>query len=483
MSRQRITPGTVGPVAVVPLALDDEGTEVVIPKPVVDGEEREYPRGLKVGQPVKIETPHGILEFVPTRWRGLARSVDVDGTTHMSRRWRGTRAAAEAATTRAGEQWLASRTAGRTKAAASAAAEADGDVTTTVGDLVRVALDGPGVARLKDGTQQDYQDVVPYIVGHPIAAMLPRDVGVSDVKALLLAVAHDHGSSTAKNAKAILNHALNLAVEDRRMHVPMNPGKHIEKGAIPTVIVRESKLDHTLAPSNDEVEQLLRQLHADPEAGPMIGPRKVSKAAGRHINGKDIADLVTFIFATGCRRGEASAVRWSDLDLTETVTVRTNGGRVVMFGSVRIDGTVRTLKGVGTVRQERTGDQPGTKNETSDRHVPLAADVVQVLRDRAAVFGIDLANPSATPVFGSPQFPDRFRDQRGLSRAIATLFDKHGLEYARAHAGRKWRVTSLYEQGVALHKIADFVGHKTLSVTAGYLGKRRQMDDDVLAVL
>jgi hypothetical protein len=95
MPRARIAPGTVGPVAVVPLGYDasfDDRAEVTIPRPSTDaGDALNYPKGIKVEQPVKVETANGIREYVVTRWRGLARAVDLDGTTCMVRRWAPTR--------------------------------------------------------------------------------------------------------------------------------------------------------------------------------------------------------------------------------------------------------------------------------------------------------------------------------------------------------------------------------------------------------
>ena len=78
--RQRISPGTVGPVAVVPVGTTDGSREQVIPAPLADDDSRlPYPPGWKVGRNVKVPTPDGVALFSVTRWRGLARVVDDAG--------------------------------------------------------------------------------------------------------------------------------------------------------------------------------------------------------------------------------------------------------------------------------------------------------------------------------------------------------------------------------------------------------------------
>jgi hypothetical protein len=82
VDRAPIPPGAIGSIAVVPLgydATDEERREVTVPRPsTAGGDKLDHPNGLKVGQSIKIETPDGVREFVPTRWRGLARIVDTE---------------------------------------------------------------------------------------------------------------------------------------------------------------------------------------------------------------------------------------------------------------------------------------------------------------------------------------------------------------------------------------------------------------------
>lgn len=462
MSRERIAPGSVGDVSVVPmghLASDESQAEVVVPRPLTDaGERLEYPRGLRVGDSVKIPTPDGVEEYVLTRWRGLARAIDTDGKAHQIRRWRPTKAAAKSATEGAGKAKLAQLAQDRE---AQQIASEQGDVDTTVSSLVDQYLAGPAFARLATRTRLNYTYAAGHVKGHSVGAALPRDVDVAAVRGFLVDMAEDHGTGGAKHARAVLRASLDLAIGVTALRVPTNPVLGA-RASIPDKMVRQTGIDHDRAPTDGEVKNLLSGLYRDPEARPMSGPRQGARGTTT-VSGKDVADLSAVMFATGARIGEVSALRWSDFDPERK--------------SISISGTCLSVPGQGTIRQE------ATKTKGSTRTVPLAPWALGALNRRARRFGIDMKNPPVTPIFGSPQHPDRWRDQANLARAIRELFTRHGIDWARGHAARKWRVTSLAERGVPTHKIADLVGHEAIATTLGYLGRGRQTDDDVVAAL
>jgi integrase len=470
MPRQRIISGTVGPVSVVPLGYDtsdSDQTEVTIPRPSTrGGETLPYPKGMKVGSAVKVELPDGVREYVVRRWRGLARAVDIDGTEHMIRRWRDTRAAAEAATRVAGEAKLRALDGEREAAASAAASDAQGDVATTVADLVAVAITSPAFVKLAPRTRDNYRYASGHITDHPLGAMLPRNVDVAAVRRFLVDTATAHGKGGAKHSRALLVRALDIAVETAAMRTPFNAASGV-RNAIPSIVVRQLGIDHKRAPTDDEVRKLLAGLTRDPEARAMYPGTARRKSphgqAGTLINGKDVADLAAVLFASGGRLGEIAALRWCDFDPEA--------------GTVSISGTLVARPESGTTRQE------GTKTKGSARVVPLTPWALAALLRRARRFGVTTTDGSKTPIFGSPQHPQRFRDYRNLTRSVATLFARHGVDFARGHAARKWRITSLVEKGVPIHMVADVVGHVSIATTNGYLGRGRQTDDAVLVAL
>lgn len=468
MPRERIPTGSVGDVSVVPLgylASDEAQTEAVIPRPLNDaGDRLDYPKTLKVGSSAKIPTLDGVEEWVVTRWRGLARAVDVDGKAHQIRRWRETKAAAKAATEAAGREKLVEL--GRERANHEAAL-AQGDVETTVSTLVDQYLASPKFARLASRTKINYRYAAAYVKDHSIGSTLPRDVDVAAVRSFLVDMAREHGAGGAKHARAVLRASLDLAIGVTALRVPVNPVVGAS-ASIPAHKKRQTTIDHDRAPTDEEVNTLLSGLTRDPEARamyPAAQRRQRSRAGhtGEVVNGKDVADLSAVMFATGARIGEVSALRWCDFNPERK--------------TISISGTCTSVPGTGTIRQE------STKTKGSTRVVPLAPWALAALNRRARRFGIDMTKPPESPIFGSPQFPDRWRDQANLARAVRDLYSRHGLDWARGHAARKWRVTSLAERGIPTHKIADLVGHDAIATTLGYLGRGRQTDEDVVAAL
>jgi hypothetical protein len=125
---------------------------------------------VKLGASLTIATPDGVREYMPTRWRGVARALDLDGSEYMIRRWRSTKAAAENATRDAGMRRLADLARARAEAQSAENADAQGDLETTVADLVDQYLASPRFARLasKPGRTTD----VP-----PTESILMRSVG------------------------------------------------------------------------------------------------------------------------------------------------------------------------------------------------------------------------------------------------------------------------------------------------------------------
>jgi len=438
-----LAPQTAGTVAVVLPArpTDGPGGETVVPDQVYATAAAR--RGWRIGVVFAIESDGRTVSYFATRWRGLVRVADADGNIHMVRRWTKSRASADAQTREAGLALLTQFERNRVEAEKISLGRAAGDRTTSVWDLIEHAFCTPSFAKLAPKTQQDYRYAARLIAGTPLASMLPRDVDVAAIRRFMPQCAAEHGSGGAKHARAVLSRAMNIAVETANMRTPFNPVL-LARDAIPTVSVRKTGLDHRRAPTDPEVEALLAALRSDPEANPMIPgvarPKSQHGAAGTApVNGKEVADLVLLLFRTGARIGEIAALRWSDVNLEDL--------------TVSISGSLLTLNGQGTIRQERT------KIRGSVRTVPLSEDAGAALRARAALFEISLDDPEdlLLPVFGSLQFPERLRDYRNLTKAIKELFTRHGIDYGRGHLGRKWLVTSLVERGVPVHKTADLV--------------------------
>jgi len=162
------------------------------------------------------------------------------------------------------------------------------------------------------------------------------------------------------------------------------------------------------------------------------------------------ADLATFLIlaaATGARRSELIALRWSDIDL-EAGKVGISRG--IVAGP---DGLVE--KDTKTHSARRVSLDPTSL-------VALAAHRVRA-RERARLVGCEL--PTRALVFShepdgsAPWYPD------SVSRAFARLCRKAGLDHVRLHDLRHYVATRLLGAGVDVRTVAGRLGHRNAATT------------------
>lgn len=160
--------------------------------------------------------------------------------------------------------------------------------------------------------------------------------------------------------------------------------------------------------------------------------------------------------ATGARRGEVCALRWSSIDLDRQ--------------SIRVEASLYTTKGGGSALK-------GTKSY-ADRSVsidPLTADALRrqlaMLVDRARVCEVPLAADAfvfTDAADGSIAWrPDR------VSHAWDRTRERVGLTGVRLHDLRHFQATMLLQAGVAVANVSKRIGHRdtatTLNVYAQFL--------------
>lgn len=160
--------------------------------------------------------------------------------------------------------------------------------------------------------------------------------------------------------------------------------------------------------------------------------------------------LVLIAF-TGLRRGEALALRWSDVDL---------------------DAGLSTVRGtLNRVNRSLTISEP--KTAKSRRVVPLSPDLVALLskhrteqkRERLAAAnqwqdsGLVFTTPLGTPV-----------EPRNLLRVAQSAAAKAGLEDVDVHTLRHSTATAMMNDGVPLKTVADLLGHSSISITGDIYG-------------
>jgi integrase len=199
--------------------------------------------------------------------------------------------------------------------------------------------------------------------------------------------------------------------------------------------------------------------------------RSTSRVAGERMANYDLEELVDVLLGTGCRLGEALAIRPRDL--------------------VDLGGPFPLLHVCGTLVEPRKGfvdtlHRQDTTKTRDDRTLILPGRVVAVLRQR--MDRDPPANPDA-PVFGtrvgtwlSPANM-RTRLRRAISRATPTAAGSpdeiHGTSF---HTLRR-TVGTLLAHEVSLDAAREQLGHRDPSVTYQHYVGRRAVAPDVRQVL
>jgi len=156
------------------------------------------------------------------------------------------------------------------------------------------------------------------------------------------------------------------------------------------------------------------------------------------------------LVSTGLRRGEALALRWQDVDLTN--------------GVLRVRGTLSRVDGHLVIGEPKT--------ERSRRDVPLSPATVALLRsvkvsqavERLKADSIWVETHHVTTQIGTAV------DPRNALRAISTAAKSSGMADVGLHTLRHSFATHMLEAGVPLHTVSELLGHSSVAVTGDVYG-------------
>lgn len=242
-----------------------------------------------------------------------------------------------------------------------------------------------------------------------------RELTVGRVDQFLQGVLRSHGPSLARTTRSVLSGMCALAA--RRGALQFNPVRDA------TPIHAKPASPAQPLDSNELIE--LRRSLLDNELAKQL----------------DLTDLVLFMIATGCRLGEALALKWSEVDLANAaVEIRTTAVRV---------------KGQGVLIK------PSPKTSSSRRVLELPTWGVRVLarRDRSA----------SSLVFPAP----KSGSVRDPSNTIKALHRVTGTKI-KTHTYRKTLATLMDDAGLPTRKASDQLGHSRTSQTQdAYFGRKR----------
>ncbi|OBG69482.1 site-specific integrase [Mycobacterium sp. E3339] len=167
------------------------------------------------------------------------------------------------------------------------------------------------------------------------------------------------------------------------------------------------------------------------------------------------APVLKLIASTGLRRGEALALRWSDVDLDTGLLV--------------VRGTLARVNGALVITQPKT--------ERSRREIPLTPPVVAMLKGhrkaqleerlRAADQWTDTGLVFVTEM-GRPVEPS------SILREVRIASAKAGLDNVGVHTLRHSAAVAWLEAGVHIRQVADLLGHSSIGVTGDTYGHGSQ---------
>lgn len=256
--------------------------------------------------------------------------------------------------------------------------------------------------------------------------------------------------SSARIARVVLKHVTKFAMQQDWISVDPMQGTdtyRTKKPAIKVLTVDELK----------KVRQAVKAWQGGNRYGPSRGPVTL-----------DVLDLM---LGTGCRPGEALALRWEDVDMGQPEQM-TSSGEV-------IPAIPATITIAGTIVQPAKGKvhrQDWPKSESGYRTVPIGATVQAMLLRRAG----ELYEGDGTLVFpargGRIMSPNNFR--RGLREAL-----KQGnVEGFYPYLLRKKNATTVAD-AVSLEAAAANLGHSDVKVTRAHYAARPVLAPDVSAAM
>ncbi len=309
------------------------------------------------------------------------------------------------------------------------------------------------------GTQRTYRSVVAKQVQPALGELRLREVTAGVVSRALTAIAENSGPGVAKSARACLSGMFALAIADGAISV--NP---VRDAVSRVSVVKKSPR----ALSVDEVSTLLERLRGDD-----------------HANDLDLPDLVSWMLATGCRIGEALALRYG---------TNADGRPLVDLDACtwEVNATVVRVRGQGLVVQ------PRPKSAAGWRVVAIPPFAIEMLKRRRE------ADSSGSLVFAAP-YAGGLRDPSNVSGDLRQLLDSFDCQvcsgtgyqvddggvfiqgpsgwrvrcaegpwsWVTSHTFRKTVATRLDEAGFTPRQVADQLGHANPSMTLDvYFGRQ-----------
>ena len=271
----------------------------------------------------------------------------------------------------------------------------------------------------------------------PLGDVRVRELTVGVVDRHLHAVTAKHGNAVAKTCRSVLSGMCSFAC-------------------------RRDLLDHNLVREVSRISVKPQKATVAMNVEAIVRLRNVA-GRGRAVGQPRPADLISFLAATGCRIGEALALRWQDVDLDQhTIEVR---------------GTVLRIKGGGLIIKS------SPKTAAGQRMVELPSWAIAMLRDRrdlAVAAGADSVHD--LQVFPAPQ-AGSLRDPSNTQKVLRSTFERAGFPGLTSHAFRAALGTLMDQSGRTARNVADQLGHSKPSFSQDRYMLRKLRDTGAAQLL
>ncbi|GAB3364116.1 site-specific integrase [Modestobacter lapidis] len=195
---------------------------------------------------------------------------------------------------------------------------------------------------------------------------------------------------------------------------------------------------------------IVRRPRVTVKEAPHLTPAEVAELL-RAARDTRYAPLFALLVHTGLRRGEALALRWSDVDLDK--------------GLLRVRGTLARVQGRLLVTVPKTAK--------SKRSVPISAPAERLLRGLRGSQAEERRRAGSlwqetgfvfTTETGEPY------DPRNALRALKVAATRAGLPHAGLHTLRHSAASVMLTQGVPLKVVSEVLGHSSIAITGDVYG-------------
>lgn len=300
-------------------------------------------------------------------------------------------------------------------------------IKTTLGEYLETWLEKTCRANVAERTFEDYEGQVRNHIIPNIGGIGLIDVRPDDIRGLYAKLRKAGLSgSTIRHTHIVLHSAFGQAVNDKDLI--FNP------------------VDPVKAPEADPAEKVI----LTPDEAAILLSHALTVGRPRKRNGMkwlcNFYELFRMALASGMRRGELLALKWSQVDLEEEI------GRIEV---IRTMNKVKTEKG----KPRRIEIKP-PKSKRSNRGIPIDVVSTQMLRE------LHERNPHDL-VFCHDD--GSYLDPTTVTHKFSDIAKMAGVPAATFHSQRHTYVTNAIEQGTDPFVVQEMAGHQNISTTRIYV--------------